>query len=244
MADNVRVVKVTKTEPSPSMESLTDQKGKRETIEKMILKVMKRLDPAGDNEKRWAEFFKSLDDKKFAAFMEHVRKCECQLNLVMPNMKKTLKVSDLVEAAKMVNLKLAHRLWLYDKVSGRKYLTNEEHLVLMLPIRRAQQEWDKKLSVPSRDKSVDLLTGQVVGDDRNCALAMDEMRSLGSRGLTNTLIELAKVRGGDVAAYGDFKRQMQENGSVKLSSLDPSTRVRSADMAKILFRGMMLDCNL
>ena len=114
----------------------------------------------------------------------------------------------------------------------------------MLSIRRAQQEWDKKLSVPSRDKSVDLLTGQVVGDDRNCALAVDEIRSLGAKGLTNTLIELAKVRGGDVSTYGDFKRQMQENGSVKLASLDPSTRVRSADMAKILFRGMMLDCNL
>lgn len=231
-------------EIQPATEGLTDPKNKRKLIESKVLKVMKILDPAGDNEKRWANFFKSLNDKQFNEYMEHVRKNECQLNLVMPNLKKTLKISDLVAAAKEVDLKLAHRLWLTDKVSGRRYLTNEEHLVLMLSIRRAQQEWDKKISVPSRDKSVDLLTGQVVGDDRNCALTADEIRSLGARGLENTLIELAKVRGGDVTAYGDFKRQMQENGTVKLSSLDPSTRVRSADVAKILFRGMMLDCNL
>lgn len=228
----------------PSLEGLTDPKSKRQAIEAYVLKVMKQLDPAGDNEDRWKKFFASLSDKAFNEYMEHIRKSECQLNLVMPNMKKTLKMQDLINAAKTVNLKVAHRLWLTDRVTGRKYLTNEEHLVLMLYIRRAQQEWDKKISVPARDKSVDLLTGQVVGADRNCALAADEIRSLGSRGLTNTLIELARVRGGDVTAYGDFKRQMQENGSVRLESLDPSTRVRSADVAKILFRGMMLDCNL
>ena len=107
-----------------------------------------------------------------------------------------------------------------------------------------QQEWDKKLSVPARDKTVDALSGQVVGEDKACSISAPEIQSLGVRGLKNTMLEVVKVRGGDVTAYGDFKRQMQENGRVTLQSLDPRTRVRSADMVKVLFRGMHIDCNV
>jgi hypothetical protein len=57
-------------------------------------------------------------------------------------------------------------------------------------------------------------------------------------------MELVRVRGGDVTAYGDFKRQQQETGEVSLSSLNPNTRARSADVAKVLMYGMMLDSNL
>ena len=227
-----------------STEAVKDPKKKRQKITDYILKVMTAMDPSGDNTKRWKEFLGGMSDTKFAEFMELIRKKEYQLNLIAPNMKKILKISDLVNASKVVGRKLSHRLWLRDKVTGRKYLTNNEHLVLTLPIRRAQQEWDKKLSVPARDKTVDALSGQVVGEDKACSISAPEIQSLGVRGLKNTMLEVVKVRGGDVTAYGDFKRQMQENGRVTLQSLDPRTRVRSADMVKVLFRGMHIDCNV
>lgn len=227
-----------------STEGLKDPKKKRARIEARILQIMTDMDPSGDNTKRWKEFFKSLSDSKFAEFMENIRKKEYQLNIVMPNMKKPLTIPNLIKAAKDLNLKIGHRLWLTDKVTGRKYLTNEEYLCLTLPIRRAQQEWDKKLSVPSRDKSIDSLTGQVMGDDRACSLSAPEIQSLGVRGLKKTMTELVKVRGGDVTAYGDFKRQMQETGHANLETLNPNTRVRSADIARVLMRGMMLESNL
>lgn len=228
----------------PGEEALKNMKIKRAKIEAKVLKIMSLIDPAGDNTKRWKDFFASMNDTKFAEFMELVKKGDYQLNVIMPNMKKNMKISDLLRAAKEAELKLSHRLWLKDRVTGREYLTNEEYLVLTLPIRRAQQEWDKKLSVPSRDKKIDSLTGQVMGDDRACALSAPEIQSLGVRGLEKTMTELLRVRGGDVTAYGDFKRQMQENGQVSLNSLDPSTRVRSAEIAKVLLRGMMLDSNI
>lgn len=228
---------------TPSLEA-NNPKQKRTKIEAYVLKVMSLLDPAGDNTKRWKEFFASLDDRKFAEFMELLRKKDYQINLVMPNMKKPLKMSDIINAAAAIDLKLAHRLWLTDKVSGRKYLTNERYLVLTLPIRRAQQEWDKKLSVPSRDKTIDSLTGQVVGDDKGASLSNIEIQSLGVRGLKQTMLELVRVRGGDVTAYGDFKRQLQESGHAEMQLLNPNTRVRSADIAKMLLRGMMIDSNI
>lgn len=228
----------------PGLEALKNVKSKRAKIEARVYQIMSDLDPSNDNTERWKAFFKSMSDQKFAEFVELIRKKEYQMNIIMPNMKKPLRIPNLLKAAKDLGIKLSHRLWLTDKVTGRKYLTNEEYLVLTLPIRRAQQEWDKKLSVPSRDKSIDSLTGQVMGDDAASALSAPEIQALGVRGLKKTMIELLRVRGGDVTAYGDFKRQMQENGRATLESLDPSTRVRSADIAKVFLRGMMLDSNI
>ena len=218
---------------------------KRAKIEKMIYETVQLMDPSGDNTTRWKNIFAKMNDKQFAEFMEHLAKKECQLNIVMPNMKKVPKIPDLLKAADKVGLKLAHRLWLPDKTRpGKRYLTNESYLVLELPIRRAQQEWDKKLQVPSRDTHVDALTGQVIMDDRACHLSTPEIQSLSTRGLDATLTELVKVRGGDVVAYGDFKRQLEESGEARLESLDPRTRARSGVLAKVLLQSMMLDNNL
>lgn len=229
---------------SPATEAVKDSKKKRAKIEEYIVGRMKTLDPSGDNAKRYQEMFKGMSDSAFSEYMENIRSGKEQINLIMPNMTKHMNIRDLLKAAKEVGVKLGHRLWLTDRVSGRKYLTNEEYLVLTLPVRRAQQEWDKKLSVPERDKTIDSMTGQVMRGDDACSLSAPEIQSLGARGLSATLTELIKVRGGDVSAYGDFKRQMQENGQSQLNVLDPRTRVRSAEIGKVWLRGMMLDSNL
>lgn len=223
---------------------MADIKKKRAKIEEIIISRMKTLDPSGDNAKRYKDMFASMSDAKFAEYMQLIKDGKEQVNLVMPNISKPMHISHLLKAAREAGVKIGHRLWLTDRVSGRKYLTNEEYLVLTLPVRRAQQEWDKKLSVPSRDKTIDSMTGQVMREDDACSLSAPEIQSLGVRGLPVTLMELIKVRGGDVTAYGDFKRQMQETGHAQLSVLDPRTRVRSADIGKVWLRGMMLDSNL
>lgn len=223
----------------------SDISAKRQKIEKMIYEVMQIIDPAGDNTKRWQNLFQRMNDKQFSEFMEHLKNGECQLNVIMPNMKKVPKIPDLVKAAEKIGLKLAHKLWLPDRTNpGKKFLTNEEHLVLELPIRRAQQEWDKKLQVPSRDTHVDALTGQVILDDRACHLSTPEIQSLSTRGLEKTLQELVRVRGGDVNAYGDFKRQLEESGEASMNSLDPRTRARAGVLSHILLQSMMIDNNL
>ena len=229
---------------SPGEEALKEPKKIRAKIEARICQVFDIMDPSGDNSKRMKDMFAKMSDTGFAKFMELVRKGEYQINLIMPNVSKPVKMENLLKAADEVGLKLQQKLWIKDDVTGKKYLTNESYLILTLPIRRTQQEWDKKLSVPSRDKKVDLLTGQVIGEDDAAALSAPEIQSLGSRGLDKVLLELVRVRGGDVTAYGDFKRQQQETGQATLDSLNPNTRVRSADVARVLMYGMMLDSNL
>ena len=233
-------------EIQPSIEALDSKhKAARQQIEKMVLETMNLLDPAGDNTKRWKSFFASLNDAGFEKFMNYLKRKEVAMNIIMPNMKKTLRMRDLFKAADYVGYKTSHRLWMPDRTRpGKKYLTNEKYLVVELPIRRAQQEVDKKLSVPSRDKRIDALTGQVVSDDKACSLSAPEIQSLNVRGLDKVLSELVRVRGGDVNAYGDFNRQLQENGEAKLSTLDPKTRARSAVIARVLLQGMMIENNI
>lgn len=229
-----------------SQEALaTNTKNARARIQEMVAAAMSKLDPSGDNTKRWQGFFSRLDDRGFERFMKNLREKKVQMNIIMPNIKKPLKIQDLLEAAKEVNLTTSHRLWMPDRTRpGKKYLTNEKYLVLTLPIRRAQQEWDKKLSVPSRDRKIDALTGQVASDDRACAISAPEIQSLNVRGLHNVLSELVRVRGGDVSAYGDMNRQLQENGEATLGSLDPRTRARAGTIAHILLEGMMIENNM
>ena len=137
-----------------------------------------------------------------------------------------------------------HRLWLPDPVTGRKFLTNEQYMVIRIPIRRAQQEVDKKLSVPESDVHIDALTGQVTGPDKAGSISTVEMRALHTRGLGTVLQEYVRVRGGDLTAYGDFKRQLEETGEVSMAQLDPTTRSRSSVITGVLFRSILLDNNL
>ena len=224
---------------------INEFKKRRTAIQNAIYAVVQKMDPAGDNTKRWKAILDGMSDKQFAEFMVHLKKGEVQLNIVMPNIKKVPKIQNLMEAAKMVGLELSHRLWLEDKTRpGKKFLTNEKYLVLEIPIRRAQQEWDKKLQVPSRDTHVDALTGQVILDDRACHLSLDEIHGLSSKRLDKTLDELVKIRGGDVIAYGEFKRQLEESGEASAASIDPRTRARSGVIAHVLLQSMMIDNNL
>lgn len=231
--------------PEIAQEALNPVQKKRAKIQQMVLDAMTKLDPSGDNTRRWQGFFSKLDDKHFDTFMKNLTNKKVAMNIIMPNLKKPLKIKDLLEAAKTVNLTLSHRLWMPDRTRpGKKYLTNEKYLVLTLPVRRAQQEWDKKLSVPSRDRKIDALTGQVSGEDDACSISAPEIQSLNVRGLHNVLSEIVRVRGGDVAAYGDMNRQLQENGEARLDSLDPRTRARAGTIAHILLEGMMIENNL
>lgn len=228
-----------------SNEALTDKgKDKRKRITEYIIKVMNTLDPTGDNGKRYADQLGNMSDNEFIQFMDYIAKHKTNINIVMPNMKKTLRIPDIIKALQLVNMNVYHKLWLQDRTTGRKYLTNEKYLVLQLPIRRAQQEVDKKLSVPSRDQRIDALTGQVTGPDKACALSAPEIQSLNTRGLEATLNELVRVRGGDINAYGDLKRQLEETGGAELNALDPRTRTRSSVITGVLLTALLLDNNL
>lgn len=229
----------------PSMEAVKNIKAKRKKIQDYILNAMKLLDPHTDtNYKYWKNRFDSMTDKDFDDFMHYLREGKTNIHMFVPPFKVTLQTKEMLEAAHKLGVKIMHRIWMTDPHTGIKYLTPEEYMVLQLPVRRQQQFLDEKLSVPDNDKTIDGLTGQVTGDSKSCSITNPEIQILHARNLDATLYEFSNVRGGNIRNYAEFKRSLEETGSVKLEQLDPTNRTRVAVMGQVLLTAMHLDVNL
>ena len=217
---------------------------KKAAIIKYICDVCDILDPSKTNSKRYHRILDHMTDKEFDQWMNYVKEGKWQIHIVAPNMIVNLRNENILKAADKVGCKLFHRLWIEDPTTGRKYLTDNEYLILNLPVRRQQQFLDEKMSVPENDRKIDGLTGQVTGDSRACSVTNPEIQILAARGLDATLEEFVNVRGGNMHAYAEFRRQAEETGEITLNTLDPNTHSRVAVVGQVLVNSMMLDTNI
>lgn len=217
---------------------------KKKKILDYICKLCDTMEPSGLNSKRYRQIIGQMNDKEFDQFMNYMKEGKWQLHIVAPNMIVNLQNEDLLKACDLIGLKLFHKVWMYDKVTGRKYLTDNEYMFVKLPVRRQQQFLDEKISVPDNDRSIDGLTGQVTGDSRSCAITNPEIHILAARGLDKTLQELVNVRGGNVHGYNEFRRMLEETGEADLDALDPNSKTRVSVVGKVLLQSMMIDTNL
>lgn len=218
---------------------------KRKKIENRILTAMSIADKTKKNYNRFKAMFDSMKDKDFYDFMEDVKKGDYQLYYHSPNMNgNPMVMKDLIAAAEYLNLKLMHHLVIHDKATGKEFVTPEEYLVVNVPVRRAQQYLNKKISVPDSDQKVNFMSGQVTGESRSANISTPEILILNQRGLKETAKEIVKVRGGDLTAYNEFERTCVETGSGSLNALDPSSKAVAVDTVKIMLKGIMIDSNL
>lgn len=217
---------------------------KKKKVLAYLKKKLDPIDPGGVNYNKYEKLFTDMNEKQFDQFMINMRDGKWEFHITVPNMGPKFSLHQILEAADGVGLKIFHRIWLTDPSTGKKYLSRSEYPVLKLPIRRMQQFLDKKLSVPDNDKSIDGLTGQVSGDDKAASITGPEIQALHSRGLKQVLNELVTVRGGDIANYGEARRQMEEQGSVSLGSLDSTSISRTAKITEIFLQCMHIESNL
>ena len=228
---------------TPSMEASNIPAKKKQIID-FICKHCDIMDPSKFNSNRYREMLTNMSDRQFDDFMHKVKDKKYQLHLTAPNMKINLKIKDLLKCADSLKLKMFHRIWVKDKATGRRFLTDNEYLVLQLPVRRQEQIIDKKMSVPDNDKTIDGLTGQVSWESKATALTNPEIQILATRNMDASLYEFIKVRGGDINSYAEFKRSLEENGEARLNDLDPTARTRTSVMGGVLLTAMLLDSNL
>lgn len=217
---------------------------KKKKILDYICKLCDTMEPSGLNSKRYRQIIGQMNDKEFDRFMNYMKEGKWQLHLVAPNMIVNLQNEDLLKACDMIGLDLFQRVWMYDRATGRKYLTDNKYMFVKLPIRRQQQFLDEKISVPDNDRTIDGLTGQVTGDSRACSITNPEIQILAARGLDKTMQELVNVRGGNIHGYSEFRRMLEENGEADLDMIDPNSRTRASVVGGKLLQSMMLDTNL
>lgn len=228
----------------PSTEAAPKSSAKKQAIINYICKYCDIMDPSKLNSNRYKKMLSNMSDKQFHDFMVNLRDNRFQLHLVAPNMKINLTVKNMIKAADTMGLKLFHRVWMRDRATGRRFLSDNEYLVVQLPVRRQEQFIDKKMSVPDNDRTIDGLTGQVSWDSAACSITNPEIQILASRNMDASLYELVNVRGGNINSYAEMKRSLEENGEARLNDLDPSSRTRVAVMGGVLLTAMLLDSNL
>lgn len=215
---------------------------KRKKIQDKILSVISSMDKTGKNTKYYEAKFAKMSDKDFADFMQRIHDRAEVLVIYSANTVDHLSLPDLVSTAKSVGLELFERLRMYDTTNNTYYYTPHKYLVLQCPIRRMAQFVDHKLSVAEGDSRIDMLSGQVVKPDQAASLSEPETRCLYARGLNKTLRELLKFRGGDVVAFAEFKRELEETGTTTVDR-DTGTKVRSAVTLDVLYSGILIESN-
>lgn len=217
---------------------------KRKKILAYIKKSLKRIDPSGVNYTRYEKLFNDLSEPQFDKLMKSLVAGEWEFHMYLPNMKDVVPVDEVLATAKEIGCKLFHRIWLTDPHTGRRYLSRHSYPVYNIPVRRMEQFLDKKMSVPDSDKTIDGLTGQVTGKDKGSSLSNPEIQGLHSRGLRTTLDELVTVRGGDIASYGEFRSQLEEQGDGNLKAIGGNSISRTAKVAEVYLDAMHIENNL
>lgn len=218
---------------------------KRKKVTDFILANIAKIIPDDKtNVELLKEKFAAMSDAEFEAYIrklgpartpEEISQREC-LPYYVPNLgKHRISIARNYQLARDLGRSLEHRLIMTDGATGLQYVTPHPYPVYDLAVRRQAQTIPKKRSIPEHNQRIDDLTGQPTSESKGSRISAPEHVSLSSRRLDNTLLEFLKVRGGDNAAYREFKRLLTENGEVSMEQLMGLGIAKSTETAAILF---------
>jgi len=227
---------------------------KRKQVTAFILENIGKIVPEDKtNVELLKKQFDAMSDEEFEAQIrkfapaktpEEIAQREC-LPFYMPNLgKHRVSIARNYGLARALGRSLEHRLIMTDGASGLQYVTPHPYPVYDMAVRRQAQTIPKKRSIPEHNQRINDLTGQPTNDSKGSRISAPEHVSLSSRRLDNTLLEFLKVRGGDNAAYREFKRLLTEQGEVNMSDLLGLGIAKSVETAAVFFNCIHIGNNL
>lgn len=212
----------------------------RKEIEGIILTYVDKIDPSGLNTNMYKEIFKTLDDQGLKKLIEK------RIMIYAPNNSPVQIDSNRnIKIAKELGHDFYQQLWLTDPKTGACSLTQYEHMVIELPVRRQSQMIDKKISIAEHNRTIDKLTGQPTGDSKGSSFSFPQTYVMFAKGYDATLKELMRVRGGDSKAAQVIDRQIRQTGhSSQEFEGSAKTRVKSTKTLGAIFTAMHLGNSL
>ena len=216
---------------------------KRKSVEEFFLKSVKNVN-SDTTYNILVEFFKSMDDKAFDVLMKKLRDKKEVLSFIIPHSEST-KINEhkVINELKKLGVELEQRLTVKSEDFG-EYTTPIKFLLLDLPVKRASQTLDKKISIP-KGKTVSAMTGQVSGESQGSRLTMPETQITAGFSLNKTISELFVPRGGDLGSGNAMDAYLFKTGRVSLSEAKQfSTGVESTKTLKSFFTASHLRSTL
>lgn len=218
----------------------------RKAAEQVILTWIDKLAPGGENKDLYSTMFSKMNNEEFKTFIDDLEKGRKKLAVISPNFSKNeISVERNFKIAKELGHSFFKRIWVPAKGDNPSYLTPNEYLVLILPLRRQAQLLDKKISVPENNNSIDNMTGQPTGQSKGAKISFPEVQVLNALNQKEALTELLKIRGGDNKGFNAMNTMISRTGNVSLKAIEPFTgQVKSTESLQAMLTGMHLQNNL
>jgi len=225
---------------------------KRKDVQDFILKYVNKIAPGGYNQELYEDLFNKMSDKQFKEFMLKLKNKELTISIIAP-------VSGSVKLDTKRNFKIGRELGHEffqplvigpkgNKADGTyipKFKTPLKYLVFDLPIRRTAQLLMKGISVGTDNNVIDLTTGQVTGDSKSSKLTKPELELLVGMGLNKSILELMKIRGGDLGSARAADASIARTGMVSQDAIEPyATGVVSTKTLNTMFNAAHLTTTL
>ena len=214
----------------------------RKDAEEGFLSYLDELAPGTQNRIIYEDIFKSLSDKDFHKLYLRIRDEEFILPVYFENMNDEVDIERVMDIGERLGYNWFQRLRVTDHITGDVDLTPKEYPVFYLFGRRQIQHLRDKIALPSTDAKRNHLTGQATGESKGASITAPELQVLDDKGLSFTIEEMIKNRGGDDEAYLETLRSLEETGKTSLQATrNLGSKPQASETLRALFLSILLD---
>lgn len=190
---------------------------KRKKFMEIFSGTFNRLDPSGENTKRYTDKFSKMTDDQFDKYIRNFFADDSQqFYLEIIEYQRDIKYQYIENAAKFLGVPLYETVFLphINHDLNNVVVTPEKVPVGYIHEKRMMQTLEKKNSGSTSNAQRNPLTGQVTGDDKNGRNSDVETYSLLATGAEHALKEFLGPRADDEVARTEMAAAISKNGYV------------------------------
>lgn len=162
-----------------------------------------------------SKLFADMSDVEFHDFMVRLRDKKTNLSFIVPHEEKHTEDA-LFDWLESIGGKPFQQLTYIE--NGKKFTAPNSTLILDIPIKRASQTQDKKVSIPTGNR-INSLTGQVTGDSLTAQFTNPEKLLHLGFGATKGTFELTNMRSGDLGLGNAMDKMLFTYGRVSMDDI-------------------------
>lgn len=162
-----------------------------------------------------SKLFENMSDVEFQEFMTRLKDKKINLSFVVPHEEKHTE-DKLFEWLESIGGRPFQQLTYVE--NGKRFTAPNSTLILDIPIKRASQTQDKKVSIPTGNR-INSLTGQVTGDSLTAQFTNPEKLLHLGFGATKGTFELTNMRSGDLGLGNAMDKALFTHGRVSMEDI-------------------------